>query len=119
VNTIYILGKKGFRYALSKQLSKTCKVCLPGVMLEFDANLECQLYWIPEDMTLHDFKKKIGSFHIFKYRLTFYESAEEYDKKGIERSKKDAVPSESDVKKNNQLSLEHFRKIGWGAGIKK
>jgi hypothetical protein len=118
VNTIYILGRKGFRYALSKQLSKTGKLCLPGVMLEFDSDLECQLYWIPETMTLHDFKKKIGSFHIFKYRLTFYDSAEEYHKKSGERTKKDFTHDQSRVE-TNELSLERFRKIGWGAGVKK
>lgn len=118
MNTVYILGIRGFRYALSKQLSKTAKLCLPGVMLEFDNELECQLYWIPETMTLHEFKRKIGSFHIFKYRMTFYESAEEYDKKGMERSKKKSVQDQS-AKENKELSLENFRKIGWRAGIKK
>jgi hypothetical protein len=68
-------------------------------------------------MTLHEFKRKIGSFHIFKYRMTFYETAEEYDKKGAERRAKDSIQPEADTK-NNQLSLERFRKIGWGAGIR-
>ena len=88
-------------------------------MLEFDSTMECQLYWIPETMTIYEFKRKIGAFHIFKYRMTFYESAEEYDKKGPERSKKESGQSKSDTNKNNQLSLERFKKIGWGAGVKK
>ena len=118
MNTIYILGKKGFRYALSKQLSKTCKLCLPGVMLEFDSNYECQLYWVPENMTLHEFKRKIGSFHVFKYRMTFFDSAEKYHQMEIEQSLKKSDLDPFNLK-NNEISLEQFRKVGWRAGIKK
>jgi hypothetical protein len=49
--------------------------------------------------------------------MAFYETAEEYDKKGAERRAKDSIQPEADTK-NNQLSLERFRKIGWGAGIR-
>lgn len=78
MNTVYILGKKGFRYALSKQLGKTLKTCLPGEMLDVDDLRECQLYWVPYQVTLHDFKRKVGAFHVLKYRLKFFPSADEF-----------------------------------------
>ena len=77
MNTIYILGKKGFRHAVSRQLGKTCRVCLPGEMLDHSRDLECQVYWLPESLSLPVFKRKVGSFIVFKYRLRF-QTAEEY-----------------------------------------
>jgi hypothetical protein len=78
VNTVYILGKKGFRYAVGKQLGKTCRACLPGELIDHDDDRECQLYWVPENLELIDFKKKVTAFIIFKYRLQFFTSADEY-----------------------------------------
>jgi hypothetical protein len=78
VNTIYILGKKGFRYALGRQLGKTCRACLPGELIDHDDDRECQLYWVPENLDLLEFKKKVTAFIIFKYRLQFFTSADDY-----------------------------------------
>lgn len=82
MNTIYVFGKKGFRAPISKQLSRTCKVCLPGDMLEHhEGTHECQVYWIPENLELQKFKRQIGSVLVFKYRLQFFTSADEYYKR--------------------------------------
>jgi hypothetical protein len=78
LNTVYILGKKGFRYAVGKQLGKTCRACLPGELIDHDDDRECQLYWVPENLDLVEFKKKVTAFIIFKYRLRFFASADEY-----------------------------------------
>jgi hypothetical protein len=78
VNTVYILGKKGFRYALGRQLGKTCRECLPGELIDHDQDHECQLYWVPEDLGLSVFKRKITAFIVFKYRLQFFTSADAY-----------------------------------------
>jgi hypothetical protein len=78
VNTVYILGKKGFRYAVGKQLGKTSRASLPGELIDHDDDRECQLYWVPENLNLVEFKKKVTAFIIFKYRLQFFTSADEY-----------------------------------------
>jgi hypothetical protein len=78
VNTVYILGRKGFRYAVGRQLGKTCRACLPGELIDHDDDRECQLYWVPENLELVDFKRKITAFIIFKYRLQFFTSADDY-----------------------------------------
>lgn len=92
MNTVYILGKKGFRYAVGKQLGKTCRAALPGELIDHDDDRECQLYWVPENLNLVEFKKKVTAFIIFKYRLQFFTSADEYWKhRVIENS--NALPS--------------------------
>lgn len=78
MNTVYILGKKGFRYAVGKQLGRACRACLPGELIDHDDDKECQLYWVPENLKLEDFKKKVTAFIIFKYRLQFFTSADDY-----------------------------------------
>lgn len=78
MNTVYILGKKGFRYAVGKQLGKTCRACLPGELLDHDEDRECQLYWVPENLDLIEFKRKVTAFIVFKYRLQFFTSADDY-----------------------------------------
>lgn len=71
-STIYIDGKKGFREALHLQLKDTWMAGAP------EDGHALVMYWLGEDSTLRDFKLAIGSKIIFKYRLKFFSSVDEY-----------------------------------------
>jgi len=72
--TIYISGKEGFEQEVTDHLESSDFVHMKG-SLE-DTGLA--LYWIDEKADLREFKKAIGSKTIFKYRLQFYSSVEEF-----------------------------------------
>jgi hypothetical protein len=72
--TIYISGKPGFEKEVTDNLEGSDFAFMPG-SLE-DNGLA--LYWINEHADLRDFKKAIGSKTVFKYRLHFYSSVEEF-----------------------------------------
>ena len=72
--TIYISGKPGFEKEVSENLEGSDFAFMPG-SLE-DNGLA--LYWINERADIRDFKKAIGSKTVFKYRLRFYSSVEEF-----------------------------------------
>jgi hypothetical protein len=71
-STIYIHGKTGFKEALDAKLQGTW---MRGAQ---DTGHELVMYWLPEDASLRDFKLAIGSKIIFKYRLYFFTTVDEY-----------------------------------------
>ncbi len=72
--TLYISGKPDFEQEVLHQLGKSGFSFLPGSSDE----PELALYWVNDSAKLRDFKKAIGSKTIFKYRLHFYNSVEDY-----------------------------------------
>lgn len=72
--TVYIRGKSGFKPDVLRHLESARVSFLPGFANEKGVDL----YWIPEDLTIRDFKKAIGAKTVFKYRLRFYASVEEF-----------------------------------------
>ncbi|MEK6783166.1 MAG: hypothetical protein AABY93_15810 [Bacteroidota bacterium] len=74
--TLYISGKPDFEQEVLHQLGRSGFGFLPGASDESDL----ALYWVNDSATLRDFKKAIGAKTIFKYRLRFYGSVEEYHK---------------------------------------
>ena len=72
--TIYISGKPGFEKEVRENLEGSDFAFMPGS--QEDNGLA--LYWINEKADLRDFKKAIGSKTVFKYRLHFYSSVEEF-----------------------------------------
>ena len=71
-STVYIHGKSGFKKALEDKLDDQW---LQG---NSEAGSELVMYWLEEDVSLRDFKLAIGSKIIFKYRLRFYATVDEY-----------------------------------------
>ena len=71
-STVYIHGKSGFKKALEDRLDDHW---LQG---NSEAGSELVMYWLEEDVSLRDFKLAIGSKTIFKYRLRFYTTVDEY-----------------------------------------
>lgn len=72
--TVYIRGKSGFKSDVQHQLEHARIDYLPG----FANERGVALYWIPEDLSLRDFKKAIGAKTVFKHRLKFFTSVEEF-----------------------------------------
>ena len=72
--TVYIRGKNGFKSEVLRELDHARFNVLPGNANERGVSL----YWIPEDLSLREFKKAIGAKTIFKHRLKFYMTVEEF-----------------------------------------
>lgn len=72
--TVYIRGRSGFKSEVQHELDRADINMLPG----FANERGVALYWISEDVTLRDFKKAIGAKTIFKHRLKFYATVEEF-----------------------------------------
>lgn len=71
--TIYIAGKAGFERAVNEQLEKSSLRFMPGTLGE---DRGVSLFWLPEETSLRELKKAIGSKVVFKYRLKFSTSLE-------------------------------------------
>ncbi len=71
-STIYIHGKTGFKEALDAKLQGTW---MRGAQ---DTGHGLVMYWLQEDVSLRDFKLAISSKIIFKYRLHFFSTVDEY-----------------------------------------
>ncbi len=72
--TLYISGKTGFENALPRALQDADVNYIRGAVSE----KRLALYWIDEKTTLRDFKKAISAKTIFKYRMHFYDSLEDF-----------------------------------------
>jgi len=72
--TVYARGKSGFQVEVLHNLRAAGFRFLPG----FANERGLALFWIQEKADLRSFKKAIGSKTIFKYRLRFFPSVEEF-----------------------------------------
>jgi hypothetical protein len=76
--TVYVTGKADFREEVLKRLDSSNVNFMPGYTggsSEMDTH---ELYWLDEKVNLRDFKEAIGSKLVWKYRLRFYTSLEEF-----------------------------------------
>ncbi len=71
-STIYIQGRTGFKKAVEEKIKSSWLHGYP------ETELELMMYWQREESTLRNFKMAIGSKLIFKYRLQFFSSVDEY-----------------------------------------
>jgi hypothetical protein len=75
--TVYVVGKDRFKDEVTRHLERSGIDFMPG----YDGNQPGQdneLYWIPEEMSIRTFKEAIGAKAVFKYRLRFFESLEQF-----------------------------------------
>lgn len=72
--TLYISGKPDFEQEVLHHLGRSGFAFLPGSSDESDLTL----YWVNDTAKIHAFKKAIGAKTIFKYRLRFYTSVEQF-----------------------------------------
>ena len=74
-STVYILGKNNFEQEVINQLAGSDVDFMEGS--KDDRGLF--LIWFKEGISLRKIKNAIGAKTVFKYRLKFYESLEEFD----------------------------------------
>jgi hypothetical protein len=74
--TIYITGKPEFREEVKKRLEHSDLKFMPGYI--GSSSGQDDLYWLDADTELRLFKEAIGGKTIWKYRLRFFESLEEF-----------------------------------------
>lgn len=75
--TIYIVGREKFVDDVTRHLERSGLDFMPGYETK-DAGAAHELFWIPEQMTVREFKEGIGAKTVFKYRLRFFESPESF-----------------------------------------
>ncbi|MFZ6014220.1 MAG: hypothetical protein ACOYXT_28010 [Bacteroidota bacterium] len=77
-STIYITGRRDFREEVRNKIEASGINCMPGYTggsTGFDVH---DLYWIDEKTSSRELKEAIGSKLVWKYRLHFYNSLEEF-----------------------------------------
>ncbi len=74
--TVYILGKPGFRGEIDRKVFGSELEVMPGATGESDA--EQGLYWLDHETQVREMKEAIGGKLIWKYRLRFFESLEDF-----------------------------------------
>lgn len=78
--TVYITGKSDFREEILKKLEGSKLNFMPGYAggsEETDTDTH-ELYWLDEEVDIRKFKEGIGSKLVWKYRLRFFISLEEF-----------------------------------------
>jgi hypothetical protein len=76
--TIYITGNTDFREEIRRSLDHSNLDIMPGYIQPVENMLVHDLYWIGENVNIRELKKAIGSKLIWKYRLRFFRSLEEF-----------------------------------------
>lgn len=77
-STIYIKGTGDFREEVNKKLEHSGDVMPGSLGSSAESPYTYDLYWVDKKMDLRDFKKIIGTRIIWKYRLRFYRSLEDF-----------------------------------------
>lgn len=97
--TIYITGKSDFKEEVLRHLEQSRFRFMPGS----SEDRHLSLFWIEEGADFREFKKSIGSKTIFKYRLRFYNSVEEFvESKNIKSRNRFTAQEESMI--SNMIS---------------
>jgi hypothetical protein len=71
MQTVYIIGNRGFIEPLNKELHDN-SVFIRGQADVQVPGKQVQLYWIRNRSALREFKRTIGADLIWKYRLNFF-----------------------------------------------
>jgi hypothetical protein len=76
--TTYITGKGDFREEVKRKLEHSDQRYLPGFIESAPGEVTHDLYWIDGRTDLRAFKRAIGGKLIWKYRMRFFASLEEF-----------------------------------------
>jgi hypothetical protein len=75
--TVYIVGKGKFYDDVMRHIDRSGLEVMSGYHAR-QSGEQHELFWIPETMTMREFKEGIGAKTIFKHRLRFFESLEQF-----------------------------------------
>lgn len=76
--TIYISGKTDFREEVKKKLEHSNQRYMPGFIESSSDQATHDLYWLDGRTHLREFKEAIGGKLIWRHRLRFYITLEEF-----------------------------------------
>jgi hypothetical protein len=76
--TIYITGKSDFRNEVRRKLEYSSIPHMPGYIETNPDHDPADLYWMDGTVSLRQIKDAIGAKLIWKHRLRFYTSLEEF-----------------------------------------
>jgi hypothetical protein len=76
--TIYIAGRRGFQDEVRDKLEHSDLDFMPGYVDNTTATVSHDLYWLNEEIELREMKKAVGGKLVWKYRLKFYSSLEDF-----------------------------------------
>lgn len=97
--TLYITGKDDFRQDVRRKLEHSSIPSMPGYM-DFTPDQPADLYWLDGTVPLRQIKETIGSKLIFRHRLQFYNTLEEF------MAARDSKPSEELTARERQMITE-------------
>lgn len=89
-STIYISGKKGFQKEVIDELSQGSFPFMEGSIDERGL----LLIWVKENSELKELKKAISAKVVFKYRLQFFSTLEEFGHSGAKNNILQFTPAE-------------------------
>jgi hypothetical protein len=75
--TVYIVGREGFNDEVMRHLERSGLDFMSGYHAR-ETKEAHELFWIPETMSTREFKEGIGAKTVFKYRLRFFDSLEQF-----------------------------------------
>ena len=75
--TIYIAGKTDFRQEVKRKLEYSSIPHMPGY-IDYSGQEPSDLYWLDGTVSLEKLKHSIGGKLIWKHRLRFYPTLEEF-----------------------------------------
>lgn len=76
--TVYISGKSDFRQEVRRKLEHSPVPSMPGFIESYAGQEPCDLYWLDGTVTLRTLKETIGGKLIWKHRLRFFPTLEEF-----------------------------------------
>lgn len=76
--TVYISGKSDFRQELKRRLDHSSIPHMPGYIETYPGQDSADLYWLDGTVSMRKLKEKIGGKLIWKHRLRFYLTLEEF-----------------------------------------
>jgi hypothetical protein len=76
--TIYITGRPKFQAEVRKKLSHSSLDFIPGYIDTNTPTVSNDLYWLNDQTRIREMKEAIGSKLVWKYRLKFYSSLEDF-----------------------------------------
>ncbi len=76
--TLYISGKPGFKQEAGRKLEQSKLKLMPGYIGNSASGSNYDMYWVEKQTSLRAFKLAVGAKAIWRYRIKFYLSLEEF-----------------------------------------
>jgi|DewCreStandDraft_4_1066084.scaffolds.fasta_scaffold64958_2 hypothetical protein len=75
---VFITGSEGFAQKLVEALSMSGLPFMPGYFHDSSARTAHTLIWVDEHTSLDEYKRAIGARTIWKYRIRFFRTLQEF-----------------------------------------